>query len=303
MQNVFLTGATGTIGSAILEVLASTKEYSIDCLQRHPESRASIESAGGAFVHGDMVDAEFFGKIADRKTYHFIIHAAQAHYGEHAASTIHAMDVQAVANLERLRSAATKLMVYTSGVWIFGHQKDGVRISETTPRQPFPSARDRSELVSKMLGQKSSPWAHLCPPSIVYGDVGPMPAVVRQMKLGPIEIIDDETVQWSMIERIDLAKAYLALLKTASPGEFYVVSEDNPIPVVAFYDAVSSCIPGSRVLRRSRRYFEKILSDESLETKFASQPVDPSRFKSRTGWRAQESFETSVSRFLSKDAN
>jgi hypothetical protein len=56
------------------------------------------------------------------------------------------------------------------------------------------------------------------------------------------------------------------------------------------------------VVRRSRRYFEKILSNENVETKYANQPVDPSRFKSRTGWRAKESFATSVGRFLSKDA-
>jgi len=133
MQDVFLTGATGTIGSAILEVFASTNEFSVDCLQRRPDSRAQIESLGGTFLLGDMTDTDSFHRVIGRKDYSYIIHAAQAHFGEHPASTIHAMDVQAVANLERLRSAATKLMVYTSGVWIFGHQKEEVRKSETTP--------------------------------------------------------------------------------------------------------------------------------------------------------------------------
>jgi nucleoside-diphosphate-sugar epimerase len=301
VQNVFLTGATGTIGSAILEVLASTKEYSVDCLQRHPESRTKIELLGGNFLLGDMTDADRFQEITGRKDYSYIVHSAQAHYAEHPASAIHAMDVQAVANLERLQSAATKLMVYTSGVWIFGHQKDDKRISETAPHHPFPSAKDRSDLVRKMLGQRSSPWAHLCPPSIVYGDVGPMAEIARSMRPGPLEIIDDESVKWSVIERIDLAKAYLALLRVALPGEFYVVSEDNPIPVVAFYESVARCVPGSRVVRRSRSHFEKVFGEGNLETKYANQPVDPSLFKNRTGWRARESFATSVCRFLSKD--
>jgi nucleoside-diphosphate-sugar epimerase len=302
MDNVFLTGATGTIGSTILEVLASTEEFSVDCLIRRPESGVRVQAAGGNVVIGDMTDADCLDDISARKDYGYIVHAAQAHYVEHSAAEIRAKDLQAVTNLELLRSSETKLMVYTSGVWMFGHQNQGVRISETTPHRPFASAVDRSNLVRRMLGQTSSPWAHLCPPSLVYGTVGPLAAIARSMQASPIEIIDDESVQWSVIERFDLARAYLALLKNAKPGEFYVVSEDEPIPVVAFYESIARCLAGGPTVRKPRSHFEATLGRERMETKFASQPVDPSLFKRRTGWQARETYSESVSLFLSKSA-
>lgn len=297
-QNVFLTGASGTIGSAILDLLISTDAFSVDCLLRRPESGEAIKRAGGCVVLGDMADDKLFRLLHAKKHYHYIVHTAQAHYGQYTAEEIHRLDLKAVANLESIRTEVTKLMVYTSGVWIFGHQEGSILINESTPLRPFDAAKFRAHLVTKLLQQTDHPWAQLCPPSFVYGSVGPLIAIARGMKTAPVEVIDDESIQWSVIERNDLARAYLSLLQFGGSGEFYVVAEDDPVRVVDFYESVARYVPGSRTVRKSYEHFANLMPAHSLETKFASQPVDSTLLKQKTGWRARESFMASVSRFL-----
>jgi nucleoside-diphosphate-sugar epimerase len=244
-----------------------------------------------------MADERLFKGLSGKNTYDYVIHCAQANYSEHSAEAIHEMDRKAVANLERIRTDATKMMVYTSGVWIFGTQEGFARINELTPLRPFSAAQARAILVTELLSQKN-PWTQLCPPSIVYGAVGPLATIVRGMRSGPIDVIDDESIQWSVIERMDLANAYLSLLRHGMPGESYVVAEDDAVQVVDFYATIARLVPGAQVVRRSRSYFASSLNDAGLETKYANQPVDSTKIKRSTGWRARDSFRTSVNRLV-----
>jgi nucleoside-diphosphate-sugar epimerase len=297
-QNIFLTGASGTLGKPVLRALAATGEFEVHCLARSAAAESLVASLGGLPVRGAMEDRGLFEELRDRRPYHHVLHIAQADSRRHSNEEIDRLDRAAVANLERLRSAATRLMVYTSGVWIFGAVGAGQRISESTPLNPFEAARGRASLVAELRQRTGDGWAPLCPPSVVYGAEGALRDAADRLRSGDIEVIDDPSVQWSVIEAGDLARAYLALLRRGRPGDFFVVAEDAPVGAIEFYESLASRLGSGRVTRKPRAHWEQSLPADAVERMYASQPVDSSRFKERTGWSAVESFASSVGRFL-----
>ena len=96
-RRIFLTGATGTVGSGILEVLSKPGEFDITCLLlRDQRKGAHFEAQGVRVVIGDMSDRSLFDRLRERDSYDFIIHAAQAHYDRHSAGEIDKLEACAV---------------------------------------------------------------------------------------------------------------------------------------------------------------------------------------------------------------
>ncbi|HYP18365.1 MAG TPA: NAD-dependent epimerase/dehydratase family protein, partial [Opitutus sp.] len=229
---VFLTGASGTVGSAVLEALVAAGEFQADCLARRPQTFAAIEHAGGNVVRGDMTDADLFATLAAHSRYEFIVHTAQAHYRDHSAEEIDRCERLAVSNLEKLRGPHTRLMVLTSGVWSHGAGAEGGPITEETPLRPFAAAALRARWLHE-LAASEAPWVTFYLPSMVYGTTGPVAELVRALRDGrTVQVLDDASVRWSVIERGDLGRAYVALLRHGRAGEAFVIAEPEPVSVV-----------------------------------------------------------------------
>lgn len=297
-ETVFLTGSSGSVGSGVLESLVADGGFDVDCLVRSPATAAAAEACGGRAIPGDMGDEALFERLRGGRDYHFIVHAAQASYRDHPPSAIDALERQAVRHLEKLRSTATRLMVFTSGVWMYGDGAAGGTITEDTPRRPFELSRERNELVRELTTRPEFPWAQLCPPSIVYGRFTSPGSTVQTLRAGgTVEVLGDDRVRWSVIERLDLGRAYVALLRHGRPGDNFVVAEDEPVGVIAFHEAIAAAIGRGRVMRKTIEENVGRKDANWREVARSSQPVDATRFKQRTGWRARERFATSVERF------
>jgi len=295
---VFLTGATGTVGGGVLEALASAGCYDVTCLVRQPHDVAHIERSGARAAVGDMEDMAFFQRLRGTQAFEFIIHAAQAPHQRHPQEEIDRLERIAVRNLERLCSPATRVMIFTGGVWSYGTGANGGLINELTPFRPFKAAERRVELVRELTAQWEFPWVLLDPPSMVYGTVGPAMALARALQRGEeVEVLDDEGVLWSVIERVDLGRAYLAVLQHGRTGDCFVVAEDQPVSVPQFHETIAQVVPSGRVVRKPLSAFAGA-DPGDLERRCTSQPVDSSLLKTRTGWRARESFLTSVDKLL-----
>ncbi len=287
-ESVFLTGATGTVGSGILEVLVSAG-FEVHCLVRRADAAQSITQAGGRAVLGDMTDSELFRRLSGRLGFTYIIHAAQAHYRHHPKEEIHRQERIAVGNLETLRGPETRLMVFTCGVWIYGNCAKGSFIDESTTHTPREAAAGRSLLMTELAARRDSRWAKFCLPSFVYGSTGPLIDIANRFRDGDVEVLDDESVLWSVIERLDLGRAYLALLRCGKPGDYYLVAENAPVSVVVLHETIAGHLQCGHVIRKP---------STQLARTSTSHPVNSERFKQNTGWRARESFMTSFARFL-----
>lgn len=293
-SHVFLTGATGTIGRAVLSALMTSGRYDVTCLVRSADAEAMVQSLGAAAIRGAMEDAALFEQLAARLRCDYVIHTAQAHYSVHSDEEINRLDRLAVANLERLRTAATRLMIYTSGVWVYGAMAAGRKISGHSPLHPFDAAQRRAELLATQVRRTGTPWLELCPPSIVYGRQGSLPRIVGHLRERDLETIDDSAVLWSLISADDLAAAFVAALAHGRAGEVFPVAEENAVGVIDFYEAIAAQVQRGKIVRRSRSHWESVLPSATVHRMYASQPVDASAFREATGWQAAREFRTAL---------
>lgn len=257
-----------------------------------------MERLGAQSTIGDMAETSVFRHLRATREFEYIIHAAQAPYHTLARSEIDRLEKAAVRNLELLSSPVTRLMIFTGGVWSYGTGGGGLPINEQTPQRPFLAARQRVTLTQDLLNERRFPWLVLDPPSLVYGTTGPAQTVARALKDGAtIDVLDDERVSWSVIERLDLGQAYLALLTHGRAGDSLLVAEDEPVSVAIFYETLARLVGSGHVVRKPLSAF--VAEDENAMTlRTTSQPIDSFRLKTTTGWHARESFLTSMGKYI-----
>ncbi|AEV85565.1 epimerase [Actinoplanes sp. SE50] len=215
-MKVFLTGATGHIGSAVLPALLAAG-HTVTALVRSPEKAAP----GAEVVVGEIQDHEGVRRWAAAAD--AVI--ATASPGDASSSTVETAFAEAV--LDGLRPGATFLR--TGGVWVHGSAPD---ITEDTPRNAPDLVAWREKLDSRVLAAPGI-RSILIEPGLVYGNHAGIPNVVfageRAGDPPALRLVGPGTQHWTSIHVDDLAELYVAALDRAASGSVYLgVSGDNP---------------------------------------------------------------------------
>lgn len=219
-MNVFLTGATGHIGSAVLPALISAG-HSVTALVRSEPKVAAVRAAGAEAVVGDLRDLDLVRRLAAGAE--AVI--ATASPGDATSSAVETAFTEAA--LDGLRPGATFLR--TGGVWVHGSAPD---ITEETPRNAPPLVEWREELDSRVL---TAPGIRsiIIEPGTVYGNGIGIPTLVfageRVGDPAALRLVGPGTQHWTTVHVDDLAELYVAALEQAGSGSVYLgVSGDNP---------------------------------------------------------------------------
>ncbi|MGK5682056.1 NAD-dependent epimerase/dehydratase family protein [Actinoplanes sp. URMC 104] len=215
-MNVFLTGATGYIGSRVLVALGEAG-HNVTALVRNP----SVRVEGATTVVSDMRDRETVRRLAAEAD--AVI--ATASPGDATSADADRDFVDAV--LAGLRPGST--LVRTGGVWVHGSSAD---LTEETPLAAPGLTAWRVEIDNRALtapGIRSM----LVEPGIVYGYGAGIPGMVfGQPRVGDpaaLQLIGPGSQHWTTVHVDDLADLYVAVLTQGGSGERYIgVSGDNP---------------------------------------------------------------------------
>src|SRR5688500_16939888 len=123
-MKVFLTGATGYIGSAVAERLRSAGDQ-LSGLARSDAAAGRLNAAGIRPVRGDFSDPAGVGS------------AARSADGVISLATTYdpAIDGPAIDAILNALAGSNKPFVYTSGIWSHG-DTGGTVVDETTPPRP-----------------------------------------------------------------------------------------------------------------------------------------------------------------------
>src|SRR3954467_10532605 len=128
-MQVFLTGATGYIGSAVAAALRAAG-HEVAGLARSDAAVERLERSGVRPVRGDLADAavlERGSRAAD----------AVIHTGTTNDARAPEVDRAAVDAILRALDGSGKPFVYTSGIWVYGDTKGRI-VDETTQLTPAP---------------------------------------------------------------------------------------------------------------------------------------------------------------------
>ena len=219
---ILLTGATGYIGSHVLQTLRA-QGRDVVALVRDESKAEAVRATGATAVVGTLSDRGLIQELASASD--GVIQLASG--GDDADPELTEGFVDAVfAGLE----GSDKPYVHTSGIWIFGSSDD---ISERSPLDPPAITAWRvplDERVRAAEGVKTTVIA----PGIVYGHGGGIPALVagadRTAGDEPaLELIGSGDQHWATVFVDDLAELYVLAFDLADSGSLYLgANGENP---------------------------------------------------------------------------
>ena len=139
-MSIFLTGATGFIGTAILRQLHA-QGRGVTALVRNPDKASSVEALGATVVIGDITDTRLLEEQA--KASDGVIHVASP--GDASSASVDDALVTAVfSGLE----GSGKPYIHTGGVWVLGN---GADLTERSAQHPPALTAWRADVEKRVL--------------------------------------------------------------------------------------------------------------------------------------------------------
>lgn len=239
-MKVFVTGATGYIGSAVCEAL-SKAGHKVIGLARSPESADKLAQRGIEAHRGELKDKDSL-RAAARKA-DGVIHAASPGDATNSEADHSLLD----AVLPELKGT-NKPFVYTSGIWVIGDTGEKIA-DEDSPLDPLPLVAWRVACEQRVLGSaKDGVRGIVIRPGIVYGRGGGIPAMmIRSAKpRGEVQYVGNDENHWPVVHVEDVADLYVHALEKAAASSLFHAAEKDSVQVrdVALAASEGAGIPG-----------------------------------------------------------
>jgi len=267
-HRIFVTGASGYIGSAIAARLAR-KGHKVFGLTRSREHAKVLDGLGIVPVIGDLAgDQDWRGVLQNCDG---AVHTAFD--GENGAA-----DVDQAA-LEALRCASldgrVRRVLYTSGTWVHGHGADGAA-DERTPLAPLGVVQWRAaheEIALDLVAHEVE--VVILRPGMVYGEhrgvLGGWFAEAQESHT--VTYPGDGSQHWSLVHRDDLADGYALAYEHAKAAERYLLADESRLTVKELAEAVAAATsskavswPAAEMVKELGGYGEALLNDLSVSS-------------------------------------
>ena len=255
-MKVFVTGATGAIGRALLPRLLESG-HAVTALVRSPGKQRAVEAAGATAVIADPLDADALARVVGRAGPDAIVHELTALSGP--MDFRRADDAFALTNRFRTETTGVlfaaarahrvrRVLVQSFCGWPFARLGGPVK-SEQDPFDPDPprairrtieALREQEKMVrlSADLEAKALRYGALYGPGTGLARDGWMVAGLKRRRL---PLVGHGAGIWSFLHVDDAATAPAAALERGAPGIYNLV-DDDPAPVSEWLPALAAAV-------------------------------------------------------------
>lgn len=230
---VFITGASGFVGSAVAREL-SKAGFALRALVRRGSPRTNLEGLDAEIIEGDMRDEKAVTAAVKGARYVFHVAADYRLWAPKPEEIMHANVEGTRAVMQAARAVGAERIVYTSSVATLKLREDGMPADETRPLSDDEAigAYKRSKvaaerLVERMTGEGLP--AVIVNPSTPLGprDRRPTPTgrMIVEAASGRMSAFVDTGL--NLVHVGDVAAGHLAALKHGRIGERYILGGEN----------------------------------------------------------------------------
>ena len=227
-MRVFVTGASGFIGSAIVPELLDAGHEVIG-LARSDEAAAALASAGAEVHRGSLEDLDSLRRGAEASD--GVIHTAFIHdFSQLGKSGL--VDLRAIETMGEAFAGSGRPLVIASGIGLLKPGQVRTERDEPDPNGPG-SHRVASELTAKSLASRGvrSAIVRLAPSVHGEGDHGFVPALIDiARRKGLSGYIGDGSNHWAAVHRLDAARLFRLAVENAPAGSVLHGVGDEGVP-------------------------------------------------------------------------
>ena len=204
-MRIFLTGATGYIGSAVMDALLRSG-HEVTALVRDPEKADHVSRRGVRAILGELSRPASYSAAAEGAD--SIVHTALESSKRSQKVDRVAVDTLIAAAARRRAAGAPASVVYTSNAWVLGETRGA---TEETPVNPIPLVAwlpEHEQAVLEARGEGVR--AVVIRPGVVYGGArGIVGDLLKDAANGLVRVVGKGRNHWACIYDRDLADLYV----------------------------------------------------------------------------------------------
>ena len=243
-MRIFLTGATGYVGAAVLDALLRGG-HTITALVRDSEKAERVAARGAHPVIGNLADVESFRGAAEAQD-GYVHTALESVSGRGPAIEKLAVDTL-LASAKRPRTAGAsadkRFVIFTSGLWVLGKAPDP--IAEDAPPNPIAMAAHRPEHERIVLEAATDRLRTMVvrPGAVYGGGSGVVGDIFKSATNGLVRVVGDGSNRWPLVYDRDLADLYAKLAVNQDASGIYHANDEGDERVNDIVSAISPYLP------------------------------------------------------------
>jgi nucleoside-diphosphate-sugar epimerase len=234
-MRMFLTGATGYIGSAVLDALLRAG-HEVTALVRDPEKAERISLRGIEPILGDLSKPSSYSPAATAAD--GIVHTAFEFSKNGPKVDRLALETLMAAAERRAAAGKPASLVYTSGIWVLGDSRTPA--DESAPVQPVSLVAWRPDHEQLALSAGRGVRTVVVRPGIVYGGArGIIGDLLKDALNGLVRIVGEGKNHWPCIYDRDLADLYVRVATLGDASGIFHANDEADESVLDIVDAIA----------------------------------------------------------------
>ena len=274
-MRVFVTGATGWVGSALVKDLVDAG-HQVTGLARSDEKAAALAATGAEVLRGTLDDLDTLRSAASAAD--AVIHTAFNHDFSRFAENAE-QDRRAIETLGSALDGSDRPLLVTGGVALLA---PGQVATEADVPPDIPSYPRKSEAAARALAERGvrAATVRLSPSVHGLGDHGFVPILIGLAReKGVSAYVGEGLNRWPGVHRLDAARLYRLAVEQGATEPAYHGVADEGVPFKDIAEVIGRRL-GLPVESRGREHFGWFADFAGLDM-----PASSARTQSLLGWQ------------------